>query len=252
MLNKVVNAIRKRVSGHAKDKAEERLLPQRPFERLAVRPDSALTIICDDGEVRDLEIVDVLDQAGVKGVFAISPDLVGRPGFLSYDQLRQIKAAGHEIAFHGATHDPFTGFPGEAALVAACQQGLDRMEAEGLGRPTTLVYPFGANNRAVRQAVAPLFECAFTTWYGLNPKQTNRYAIRRVPFGAYVGALPGTEAWYEGLIRTTSGGHHWLALMLHPSGQEHREEHNAMLSRLIRFAAEQGVPVRTAQAHVRA
>ena len=245
LVQRIVGAVRKRLPAHGRDRAEELLLPLRDFERLQVPQPPALSIVCDDGEVKDLDIVEVLDRHGVKGVFAVSPDLIGRPGFLDYAQLREIRAGGHEIAFHGTTHDPFTGFADAASLRRAIDDGLARLAAEGLGRPTTLIYPFGRHDRRVRETVSAVFDSAFTTWFGLNQGRTNRYGIRRIPYGAYTGKLPATEDWYRGLIDrcATQGG--WPTLMLHPSGQGHTDAHNAMLSRLIAHAQQRGIAVRT-------
>ncbi len=249
-MKRVLNAIVKRLPAQAKDRAEELLLGLRNFERLTVPPRTALTITCDDGELKDLEIVDVLAQAGVKGVFAVSPDLIGRPGFLSYAELRAIREAGHEIAFHGTTHDPFTGFRDKSQLQAVCRDGVARLKAEGLGAPQTVIYPYGYHNRAVRAAMAPIFSCGFTTWVGINRQRTNRYAIRRIPFGAYTGKLRATEQWYRDLIAEAANGNCWPTLMLHPGAQGHTSDHNQLLSRLLKFAQDSGVPVHTASEHL--
>lgn len=247
---RLLDAALRRLPAQGLDRAVEFLLPQRPFERLQVPQRSALTIVCDDGETRDLEIVEALERCGVKGVFAVSPDLIGRPGFLSYAELRQIRAAGHEIAFHGTTHDPFNDFAGPVELRAAIEDGLRRMAAEGLGTPSTLIYPYGRHNRWVRAASSRHFACAFTTWFGLNRGQANRYAIRRIPFGAYVGKLPGTETWYRGFLDEAARAPCWPTLMLHPAAAEHQREHTAMLSRLVEHAQQHGLPVRTVVAHL--
>lgn len=248
--SRIVRAIANRIPARGKDRAEEFMLPLRAFEKLQLPRESALTIICDDGETRDLDVVEVLDRQGVKGVFAVSPDLIGRPGFLGYEELRQIQAAGHEIAFHGTTHDPFTGFTDAARLKAAIDVGIARLRAGGLGAPATLIYPYGNHNRWVRAAVAPAFACAFTTWFGINRGQVNRYGIRRIPFGAYTGTLPATEAWYRQLFDRCASGDCWPALMLHPAAEGHTAEHTALLARLIKHARARGVAVRTVAAHL--
>jgi peptidoglycan/xylan/chitin deacetylase (PgdA/CDA1 family) len=251
-IHRIAQAVVKRIPPHAKDRIEETLLGLRDFERLATPKESALTIICDDGELKDLDVVEVLNERGVKGVFAVSPDLIGRPGFLSYDQLRAIRAAGHEIAFHGTTHDAFTSFGDSRSLLESVRDGMRRLHVEGLGAPSTLIYPFGSNSRAVRQSVSTVFDCAFTTWYGLNERRCNRYAIRRVPFGAYTGRLPATEDWYRSMLDRCAGGQCWPALMLHPSGPGHEKSHDALLGRLIDHARERGMSVRTVSAHLAA
>src|SRR5262245_6227285 len=135
MLHRSVNAVAKRVPAHAKDRAEEALFGLRDFERLSLPSQSALTVVCDDGEVKNLDVVEVRDKHGGYGVFAISPDFVWRPGFLSYQELRGIRERGHEIAFHGTTHDPFTGFANQTELAQSVERGLLQLESEGLGKP---------------------------------------------------------------------------------------------------------------------
>jgi len=252
LVSKISGAIVKRLPAHGRDRAEEFLLPRRSFERLQLPRESAFTVVCDDGEMKDLDVVEVLEQQGVKGVFAVSPDLIGRPGFLGYEDLRQIRAAGHEIAFHGTTHDPFTGFSDAAALQGAVAEGMARLAAGGLGTPGTLIYPYGRHDRRVRAAVAPTFGSAFTTWFGINRGEVNRYGIRRIPFGAYTGKLPATEAWYRGLLEQCAGGSCWPTLMLHPSAEGHDASHNALLKRLVEHARESGIAVRTVAAHLSA
>lgn len=251
LASRIVRAVVNRIPAHAADRAAAALLPQRPFERLELPSAGALTIVCDDGESRDLEIVGLLDRLGVRGVFAVSPDLIGRSGFLGYAELKQILDAGHEIAFHGTTHDRFTGFADEASLREAIADGMTRLGDAGLGSPRTLIYPYGNNNRWVRKAVAPTFDCAFSTWYGINRGRVNRFALQRVPFGAYTGKLPATEAWYRGLVDQAAGGGAWPVLMLHPAEREHTADHTALLGRLIEYAQSRGVAVRTVAAHVR-
>jgi peptidoglycan/xylan/chitin deacetylase (PgdA/CDA1 family) len=249
MLQRLLGAVTKRIPRHALSQLEEKALGLRPFERLALPMPSSFTVSCDDGELRDLDIVEVLDKVGAKGVFGISPALVGRPGFLSFEQIRQIARAGHEIAFHGTTHDPFTGYASPQALQAACDEGVAWLAREGLGQASTLIYPYGSHNRKVRASMAQTFQCAFTTWMGLNEGHTNRFAIRRVPFGAYTGRLPASEDWYRGLLSRCAAQGSWAALMLHPAAAEHTPAHTALLERLLRQAQDLGLKTRTAAAH---
>jgi peptidoglycan/xylan/chitin deacetylase (PgdA/CDA1 family) len=227
---------------------EERLWGLRDFERLHVPTAPALTIICDDGQLEDLAIAEVLSQAGVRGVFAVSPALIGRHGFMNYTLLRRVRDAGHEIAFHGNTHEPFTRQQAES-LLESIYIGTAQLADEGL-TTSTLVYPYGSNNRWVRELVAPAFECAFTTWMGFNQRLTNRYALRRIPFGAYAGRKPPPEAWYRRCIERAAAGACWPALMLHPGVRPHDSKHNAMLGRLLEHARQCGLPVRTARQHL--
>ena len=162
---------------------EERICGLRDFERLRVPSQAALTVICDDGQIEDLAVVDVLSRCGVHGVFAVSPGLIGRPGFMSYEQLRQVRDAGHEIAFHGTTHDPFT-HQQPASLQATVRAGMAQLADHGLVA-TTLVYPYGANNRWVRAAVAPrirlrVHHLAWLEPSGEQPVRIAAHSFRRL------------------------------------------------------------------------
>lgn len=248
---RLFEAARKRLPPHGRDRALEFLLPRRRFERLRLPQASAITVICDDGAAKDLDVLEVLDKHGVKGVIAACPELVGRPGYLSYEQLRQVQAAGHEIAFHGTTDTPLPTHGNAGQLLSALKAGLAQFAAQGLDAPRTLVYPAGRNNVWVRAAAAELFDCAFTTWYGINRGLANRYAIRRVALGAFT-PKHATESWYRDLIDQAAAGHCWPTLMLHPGEDAHQRAHDALLSRLLDHARARNIPVRTAAAHVAA
>jgi hypothetical protein len=129
---------------------------------------------------------------------------------------------------------------------------MARLQAEGLGTPTTLIYPFGRNNASVRKVMAPVFSCAFTTWFGINKGSINRYAIRRIPFGAYTGNYPATEAWYRSIIDNCAIGTSWPTLMLHPGASGHTDAHNVLLARILGYARERKLSVRTVATHLAA
>lgn len=250
-MKRMLGSIKRRlVPPHATDRWQESLLGLRPFERLPIGQ-AALSITCDDGATRGLEVFDALDEAGARGVMAVSPDLAGSAGHLDFAALRSLRERGHELAFHGNDHRPLTDYGQPAALNAAMADGLARLAAEQLPVPT-MIYPCGTNSRWVRQATASAFRGAFTTWYGVNHGTVNRYAIRRVPFGAYAGACPATEAWYLRLIDTAVHERQWLVLMLHPGADEHTREHTALLRRLLRHANDRRLPVRSASAQLEA
>jgi peptidoglycan/xylan/chitin deacetylase (PgdA/CDA1 family) len=72
----------------------------------------------DDGHASDYtQAFPVLRELGLRATFFVVPTLVGTPGFVSWDQLREMVAAGMEIGSHSMTH-PF----------------VDRLDAPGLRR----------------------------------------------------------------------------------------------------------------------
>ena len=249
-MNRIINAIKGRLPAHFSDRMEERIRGLRDFERLEPLDSSALTITCDDSALRDQDIVSVLDAQNLKGLISVSPDLVGTDGYLDYPALRDIQARGHELAFHGNDHSPFTDIRPLSKLTDNVADGLTRLRDHGLSTQT-VVYPCGNNNRRIRQALAPFFRAGVSTWFGVNSgKRINRYAIRRVPFGAYASQHAPSEHWYRDMIDAALSEPRWIILMLHPGSTEHTPDHTAMLQRLTQYARERGLPVRSVSAHL--
>ena len=61
----------------------------------------------DDGCVSDYrEAFPALRELGMRATFFVVPSLVGRPGYVSWPELREMAAAGMEIGSHSLTH-PF-------------------------------------------------------------------------------------------------------------------------------------------------
>ncbi|MBN9203451.1 polysaccharide deacetylase family protein [Methylibium petroleiphilum] len=249
-MNRIINAIKGRLPAHFADRMEERIRGLRDFERLEPLDSSALTITCDDSALRDQDIVSVLNAQNLKGLISVSPDLVGTDGYLDYSALRDIQACGHELAFHGNDHAPFTDIHPLSKLTDSVADGLSRLRDHGLSAEI-VVYPCGNNNRRIRQAVAPFFRAGVSTWFGVNSGQLiNRYAIRRVPFGAYASQHAPSERWYQNMIDAALHEPRWIILMLHPGSIEHTTEHTVMLQRLMQYALERGLPVRSVSAHL--
>lgn len=125
-----------------------------------------LTFVFDDGYRAVLEqVVPLLDEHSVPGVFAIPFDFVAEPppapvGY--YKEWRSaLEGTSHELAAHSATHVDLT-------QLEAVQLGYELiMPAERLGA-TTLVYPGGASNQQVVSAATRYYTAARTTEWGFN------------------------------------------------------------------------------------
>src|SRR5688500_1011395 len=88
-----------------------RVLTSGPGARSAVagskEQDPAYAVTVDDGGVSYLTLMaDRLEQRGWRGHCFVSTDLIGRRGFLTAAQIRELDARGHVIGSHSASHPP--------------------------------------------------------------------------------------------------------------------------------------------------
>jgi peptidoglycan/xylan/chitin deacetylase (PgdA/CDA1 family) len=171
----------------------------RPPGRADALAYGAWLLTFDDGAASALEAAAQLARRSWAGHFFIATDLVGRPGFLGWDDVRALARAGHVIGSHSCSHPD---------RMAACsgEQLLDEWSrsagvlAEALGRPvTTASVPGGLYSANVGRAAAA---AGFTTLFTSLPSRRlrsidgcrviGRYAIRRdTPAAAAAAAAAG-------------------------------------------------------------
>lgn len=178
-------------------------------------PERSVVLTFDDGYASHFELVaPLLVRYRFSGTFFISPGLVGRPGYLTWDQVRKMAFLGMEIGSHGISHRPLTQLHG-AELDQELVESKRELEQQ-LGVPVrSLAAPGGYWNQAVADAVTRAgYEAAWVSTIGTNGPETNPLALRRVvvrqPFALehLVSMVEGWEPafWWaagqQGLIRT--------------------------------------------------
>jgi peptidoglycan/xylan/chitin deacetylase (PgdA/CDA1 family) len=151
----------------------------------AVGPDTWM-LTFDDGAASAVEAAQQLAHRSWRGHFFIATDLIGSPGFLGWDDVRELARSGHVLGSHTCSHPD---------RMAACSwdELLDEWSrsaavlAEALGRPVaTASVPGGLYSASVGRAAAA---AGFTTLFTSLPTQRlgsidgclviGRYAIRR-------------------------------------------------------------------------
>lgn len=166
-----------------------------------------VAITFDDGALGQYEhAAPALLARGMTATFYITTDWVGLPGFMSWAQLRELRAHGMSIQSHSRSH-PFLSECNAAALrdeLSGSKAALD----DALGQDTTEIsLPGGdAPTRANRPLLAECgYEVVACSRWGTNAEVRVGSAgwIRRCT----VRGNPSTE-WLERVI----GGDRWLAL----------------------------------------
>ena len=152
-------------------------------------PERSVVLTFDDGYASHFELVaPLLVRYRFSGTFFISVGLVGRPGYLTWDQIRKLAFLGMEIGSHGMSHAPLTQL-GDSELSRELAESKRLLEAE-LGLPVrSMAAPGGFWNQAVSDAVTRAgYEAAWVSTIGTNGSDTNPLALRRVvvrqPFSA--------------------------------------------------------------------
>jgi peptidoglycan/xylan/chitin deacetylase (PgdA/CDA1 family) len=119
-------------------------------------PPNPVVLTFDDGWAEDAQIAKShLDPRGMHGVFfvysgAISPQ-DNASGYLSWNQVRQLEAAGHEVQSHTVTHPRLTEVPPSQLVDELARSRVAIEEATG-HRVEVLAYPYGAHDERVVEA----------------------------------------------------------------------------------------------------
>lgn len=135
-------------------------LQARYGSRISTVPVSAgsaipLLVTFDDGGVSAYtQVADILEQSGIFGHFFVTTDYIGRPGFLSVEQIQALDHRGHVVGSHSRTHpDIITRLTYEQAL-DEWRQSTDRL-ARILGHPVhTASIPGGEYGKGIARAAS--------------------------------------------------------------------------------------------------
>lgn len=137
-------------------------------------PASYLVLTFDDSFENDYtDALPILQEQGIPAAFFIVPRRIGRGQFLTWDQVRQLSAAGMLIGSHSLTHTPLTQLTRleiRNELVASRQEIEDQIQ-----KPVAaLSFPNGYYNRLV-------LELAFKSGY--HYLASSSYGIDRLESG---------------------------------------------------------------------
>ena len=144
-------------------------------------PEEPIILSFDDGYEDNWRVVlPMLEERGMKAVFYMVTNSIGKPGYLTWDNLFDMERRGMEIGSHTANHLPLTTLSPEKQREELRLSKL-MLEWKGMKTIYSFSYPNGSYNAGV---VAMLAEeeylTAVTGEAGLNTLETNPYLLRRV------------------------------------------------------------------------
>lgn len=144
-------------------------------------PARTVVFTFDDGYASHLELAaSLLIRYRYTGTFFVTPEKIGRPGYLSWDQLKKLVFLGMEIGSHGLTHKLLTELDREALNHELTES--KRVLEERLGISIqSIAAPGGFWNSTVAEAAQQAgYDAFWVSTMGMNGKETNPFALRRV------------------------------------------------------------------------
>jgi peptidoglycan/xylan/chitin deacetylase (PgdA/CDA1 family) len=132
----------------------------------------------DDWQSQYTYAFPLLKKYGFTATFYIWTIVVGRKNHMTWDEVRELSAAGMEIGCHTMTHPYLTRVKSDATLRREIIGARQKIEQQ-IGRPvTSFAYPFGQYNERVAAMVKEAgFTSARTTWPGVTHTEEGLYSL---------------------------------------------------------------------------
>lgn len=170
------------------------------------QPDNAVAISFDDGNLGQAErAFPALVARHMTATFFVTTSWVGSPGYASWQQLEEMRAAGMSIQSHTHTH-PFLSELDAAGVREELRRARDLLDSK-LGQRTTMIaLPGGdAPRTALRRIIAEEgYEVVAMSRWGTNgpldarkPFNVKRCTVRGNPDDATFSAIVRGDAWLK-------------------------------------------------------
>ena len=165
--------------------------------------DDALMITFDDGGASAIApIAGMLEQRGWRGHFFITTDYIGKPGFLTPAELRQLRARGHIVGSHSCSHPFRIHTLSEAELDREWGESVRILE-QILGEPVTVASIPGGfyGDNVVRAAARAGIRDLFTSEPVRRVEDREgcrlfgRFSIQRATPREHAAALAAGDLW---------------------------------------------------------
>lgn len=214
-----------------------------------------VTFISDDGMMEDWTVLrPVFENAGVPCAIAVTSGLIGSPGYLELSQIHYLQnELGWEVASHLDAHVPLTELS-EEEMDRQCKTSKEKLLAMGM-RVQSVVYPYGANDAAVRRVARAHYRAGFQATGGMNSKRTNRFRLNRVALGAFFDArlsyATDSFSYYKARVDEAIYFRSWLVFMLHPGASDHDDGQQQLLIDTLAYIRARDVPVVTIEQGLR-
>jgi peptidoglycan/xylan/chitin deacetylase (PgdA/CDA1 family) len=144
----------------------------------ALPPRPVIISFDDDWQTQYTYAFPLLKKYGFTATFYVWTIVVGMKNHMTWDEVKELDAAGMEIGCHTVTHPYLTRIKDDAALRREIFAAKQRIE-QRIGKPvTTFAYPFGQYNERVAAVVREAgFTSARSTWPGVTHTVEGLYSL---------------------------------------------------------------------------
>lgn len=170
------------------------------------QPDDFIAALAGQGQIADRSVLVTVDDgyasaareawprlraAGIPMLFFIATDPIdeGRPGYVSWDDLRRLHSEGVTIGHHGAAHIYMPRSTPEA-VAADIEKASARFKEELGFVPDIFAYPYGEFDAEVRDIVKSRgFRAAFAQYSGVAAEGADLFTLPRFPINERYGDI---------------------------------------------------------------
>ncbi len=171
-----------------------------------------VTITFDDGYADQFEAYAILRLHGMRATYYMINQDIGKPGYLTWEQLKQMQAEGSEIAGHTLTHPMLTQLTGYPLQQELCDGRADLIQ-HGF-KVTSFAYPYGLSNAETDQVVQ---KCGYNSARGVGGRQDTIPPEQVFALHSMDAVLADTsQVTLRGYIKQTErAGGGWVVLLFH-------------------------------------
>lgn len=149
----------------------------------------AVCLTFDDGwRGNYLHAYPILQEYGLKATFFIATDLIGKPFYMTWEEIKQMSASGMSIQSHTVTHRPLAHMGKERVLFELSESKKvieERLEQE----VRHLSLPHGSKNGMTWSIAKEVgYKSICTSDIGLQPLESNGPWLRRIEVGDGISA----------------------------------------------------------------
>ena len=183
------------------------------FMVMAEAPQGVISISFDDNYQSQYDYAfPLLQEYGIVGTFYIRTDNIGKPGYMSVQQLLNLQSSGNEIGSHSHTHTPFTSLSADQ-IRYECNSSKQILQNYGL-TATNFAYPDGLTNGTIDLIVSEYYRSGRTAYIEPYLMEAPTSQFRLAGFSAET-ADPSALSLLKGMVDQVHSTNSWTVIFFH-------------------------------------